>query len=73
MKPKIAIMNYIIKLNIPVIILGNFVEFKVCIFCEHQAFENCFEFLNFVAEGYRRKLNHDENFSIYGIQMHCKM
>ena len=25
------------------------------------------EFLNFVAEGYRRKLNHSENFPIYGI------
>ena len=25
------------------------------------------EFLNFVAEGYRRKLNHGENFPIYGM------
>ena len=28
-----------------------------------------FEFLNFVAEGYRLKLNHGENFPIYGIMV----
>ena len=30
----------------------------------HVTLKN-FEFLNFVAEGYRRKLNHGENFPIY--------
>ena len=34
--------------------------------CSYYVTLKIFEFLNFVAEGYRRKLNHGENFPIYG-------